>query len=165
MLIGTGSVGVLGVEGGDPWLDPDGEWVNDPESIGQIWERGLGDTLDRLGAADVRVALFNDVPYHQFTNATCGRLRYMIDPAACSSTRALADVEADRAASLAVEGRLDGRFELVSTIDPVPWLCSDDECSTYLDGTWMYRDGDHLSVAASTALADRLRDQLVAEGL
>ena len=165
VLIGTGSVGVLGVEDGDPWLDRDGEWVNDPESIAQIWERGLGDTLDQLGAADVRVALFNDVPYHQFTTATCGRLRYMIDPAGCSSTRALVDVEADRAPSLAVEGRLDGGSELVSTIDPVPWLCADDECSTYLDGTWMYRDGDHLSVAASTALADRLRAQLVVEGL
>jgi len=165
VLIGTGSVGVLGVEDGDPWLDPEGNWVNDPATLSQIWERGLGDTLDQLGAAGVPVALFNDVPYHQFTNATCGRLRYMIDPSSCSSTRPLADVEADRVASLAVEGRLDSGSELVWTIDPIPWLCSTEECSTYLDGAWMYRDGDHLSVAASTALADQLRDRLRAEGL
>jgi hypothetical protein len=64
-----------------------------------------------------------------------------------------------------VEDRLDARSDLVTTVDPVPWLCSDTECSTYLDGTWMYRDGDHLSVAGAEALTEEIRTTLVERGL
>ena len=54
---------------------------------------------------------------------------------------------------------------MVASVDPVPWLCSDGTCSTYRDGAWMYRDGDHLSVAGAESLVDELRQSLADQGL
>ena len=157
VLIGTGSIGGLAPAPDEAWLDEDDRWVGDPEGVAAIWERGLADTLDRLTDAGVPAVVLHDVPYHDVTTATCGRLLFMVSPSSCGSTMTVAEMEAQRARSAALEDRLDARSEMVGTVDPVPWLCRDAECSTYLDGTWMYRDGDHLSVAGATALTDEVR--------
>jgi peptidoglycan/LPS O-acetylase OafA/YrhL len=161
VLVGTGSTGGLAPAPDEAWSDADGRWVGDPAGVAEIWERGLGDTLDRLADAGVPTVLLHDVPYHDVTTATCGRLLFMVSPSSCGSTMTLGEVEAQQARSSALEDRLDERSELVSTVDPVPWLCPVGECSTYLDGTWMYRDGDHLSVAGASALTGEVRDVLL----
>lgn len=38
-----------------------------------------------------------------------------------------------------------------------PWLCKERTCDTLLDGTMIYRDAGHLSVAGSKMLADRMQ--------
>lgn len=165
VLIGTGSTGAMTAGADARWLAADGRWVEDPASVEVIWEAGLGQTLDRLVDAGVPTVVLHDVPYHEVTTATCGRLLFLLSPSSCGSTMTLEEADAQRDRSRGVEDRLDERAELVTTVDPVPWLCSDTECSTYLDGTWMYRDGDHLSVAGAESLTTRMRSALVEQGL
>lgn len=161
VLLGSGSTGVLSPAGDSDWQGPDGDgWSREPDRVAELWEAGWTAVADRLGPEGITTVILHDVPYHPVTTATCGRLLFMVDPQGCASTRTRAEVEADRELSLGVEDRVDAADESVVSIDPIPWLCDDRSCSTYLDGTWMYRDGDHLSVAGAESLVDPVRDAL-----
>lgn len=165
VVLATASTGVLGSDGRDAWQRQDGTWTTDLDEVEAIWERGLGSTLEQMTSAGVPVLVVHDVPYHEVTTSSCGRALFLLAPSSCSSERPLEDVEGDRARSLALEDRLDDASELVSTVDPIPWLCPGGRCTTFLDGAWMYRDGDHLSVAAARELTPQLRSTLARAGL
>ena len=159
VLLGAGSAGVL-TEGGDAWRTPDGQWTTDIDGKAAVWERGLAATARGLSEAGIRPVLLEDIPYHPATNVTCGRLRYLLSASSCASTRAQAEVERERARSVKVDAAVADAVPGTGRIDPVPWLCPAQRCTTYEDGTWRYRDGDHLSRDGSEGLADRMRAAL-----
>ena len=162
VLLGAGSAGVL-ADGGDEWRTPEGQWTTDVDGKAAVWERGLAATARGLSEAGIRPVLLEDIPYHPATNATCGRLRYVLSASSCASTRAQADVERERARSVKVDAAVADAVPGTGRIDPVPWLCPEQRCTTYEDGIWRYRDTDHLSRDGSKALADRMRAALQAQ--
>lgn len=163
VLVGTGSTGVLTTPDGNDWLDAEGRWTDDLDEVAAIWEAGLGRTLSQLGDAGIPVTILHDVPYHEVTTASCGRLLFLLSPSSCASDMSRDDAERQREVGFELEERLAGSPS-ITTMDPLPWLCDERTCSTYRGGTWMYRDGDHLSVAAAEALAPSLRDELRSRG-
>jgi len=64
-------------------------------------------------------------------------------------------------ASVRSDPRVAGGF---ITLDPTPWLCSDD-CPAIVDNVVAYRDASHISAAMSLALADRLQEFLASKGV
>jgi hypothetical protein len=163
VMFGAGSTGVL-ADGGDLWKAPDGSWVSDVANKAAIWQRGLTASVTALADAGLRSVIIHDIPYHPPTNVTCGRLKYLISPSSCASETSLQEVRSAARASVRVENAVRAGDTAVTTMNPIPWLCHHGSCSAYQDGTWSYRDGDHLSVAGTTALAPRVRSFLAAQG-
>lgn len=147
------------------WQLADGTWIDDPTGRAEVIERGLVEFAEPLAEAGVRSAIVHDVPYHGFSNADCSWLRYRWSALGCASVRDRAAVEAELRTSRDAESRAAAAHDLIEAIDPVPWLCTTTTCATYGRGTWLYRDGDHISVAASTLLATELRAHLRELGL
>ena len=164
VLFGAGSMGAL-VDDGDAWLGPDGSRVSDVDGIAAIWERGLVHGTTELADDGIRSVIIHDIPYHDVTTQTCGRLRFVLAPSSCATTSTEREERADRQRSFAVDEVVLTSGATVAGMDPLPWLCPDGACSTYVDGTWAYRDGDHLSVAGSAALAPDVRTFLTEQGL
>lgn len=167
VLLASATQSLVHVAGsGAEWTAPDGTvWTADDDRLPDMLGEGLKDAVGRLTAAGVPTAVLHDVPYHTFTNAGCSWLRFQLSPTGCASTRSRSVVDAELETSRLAETRATEGTELASTIDPVPWLCTRSRCSTYGDGTWWYRDGDHLSVQGSTVLGARMEAQLRALGL
>ena len=46
-------------------------------------------------------------------------------------------------------------------VDFTDWFCSETDCPGYKDGTVVYRDGNHLSIAAVLALKSALESEMV----
>lgn len=169
VLLGTGSLGILSPDD-EGWVDPDGAAAPTVDDRLDILEAGLGATVGRLAEGGVPAAVLHDVPYHSFTTAECGWLRYRVAPDGCASSRDRRSVDAElagprRAEVRAVASVPSSAAAPATIIDPLPWICDASTCSTYAGGTWMYRDGDHLSVAGATRLAGPVREALVELGL
>jgi hypothetical protein len=45
-------------------------------------------------------------------------------------------------------------------VDSQSIFCPDSKCSNFLDGTWLYQDEDHLSLAGSRMLIPALKSAL-----
>lgn len=160
-LVIIGSASIAALEGRTRWRSEDrGPWTSDGERIGEIWLAGMRRTVDELAGAGVRVALLRDIPYHGFTTERCGRLLHMVAPRWCASTMSTADFERQRAGAVAIEDAAVSAQPLATVIDPTDALCDRSACSTFVDGTWMYRNRDHLSVAGSKAAAQLLQELL-----
>jgi peptidoglycan/LPS O-acetylase OafA/YrhL len=164
VVLGSGSIGATSPDSDADFKADGGAWSTGPESAAQVWEAGLRRTTAQLQRAGIPTMILHDVPYHEVTTATCGRLLFLLRPAGCASERRLDQIDRERTLSQEVEDRVEAESTDVVTVDPVPWLCRDRTCSTYLDGVWMYRDGDHLSVAGATSLTGRMRDALAQAG-
>ena len=65
-----------------------------------------------------------------------------------------ADAENDRRSAVDVEKELASRFPGLTIVDPIPALCSEDVCSTQIDGQAVYQDETHLSLVGSLLLTD-----------
>ncbi len=159
VVVAAASAGIMR-DGGDAWRSTDGSWRTDVDAKARIWTSGLRTAVGGLADAGIRSLVLHDVPTFDRANETCGRLRYLVSPSSCASTATRSDVERYVARSVAVEDAAVDGVTAAATADPVPWICPSGRCSTYVDGTWSYRDADHLSVAGSEALAGRVRDAL-----
>jgi len=137
----------------------------EPLSGEALLEGSLTNYIEPLSQAGIPVAVMHDVPYHEFTNAECSWLRFRISPSGCASVRSRYDVDQDLAPARRWELGAVERVPSATTFDPVPWLCSASNCSTFGRGTWLYRDGDHISVEASVALIPEMTDAIRTSGI
>jgi hypothetical protein len=64
--------------------------------------------------------------------------------------------EADRRLDYEAEQLAVAGIPNTTAVDLSNDICTASACSTYRNGLWWYRDGGHLSVAASRLLAPRL---------
>jgi peptidoglycan/LPS O-acetylase OafA/YrhL len=91
--------------------------------------------------------------------SACPNVVALFDISDCGTTRSLADVDADQSkidqalAAVAVAG--DSMI-----LDLRARICSQGACSTNRGNYWMYRDGYHITVAESAALAPAFADAL-----
>jgi peptidoglycan/LPS O-acetylase OafA/YrhL len=161
VVVGTASTGVLddpvGVQA-DDWLTADGRWTDDPGEVAELWASGLGATVASIAEAGVPMAILHDVPYQQVAPISCTRLLAMLGPSRCVPDLEVEEYLRQRSVGLEIEQQIAANSPLIHTVDPLAWLCDDERCPAHADGSWRYRDRDHLSVAGVEALADQLRN-------
>lgn len=119
-----------------------------------VWIEKTGDLLDSL----------NGLPVGWITPiSTVG-----FDPVECLSMRDAQDCENPRDEAIRLARQqgnwttkaLDTAANRPVTFDPIPHLCSDTECALKIDGTFVYRDHNHLSVPMVEKLMPELEELL-----
>jgi len=118
---------------------------DDPDPAGH-WQAALSDALSQLPSQS-RVAVFADTPSIGVAPTFCLGL-FPDDAQRCALPRAKALDEGIRRAEHALAAR--GAFTYLDYSD---YLCNDTVCPSILGDTLVYRDGHHLTVNMSAALA------------
>lgn len=167
VIMASATYGMLREGAGEDgrWRTADGDWVETVEDRAELVQQGLEDFARPLAEVGIPTVIMHDVPYHSFTTAECSWLRYRVSPRACASVRDRTEVDEELGLSRRLEREASAAGDLTTTIDPVPWLCDEVSCATFGRDTWLYRDGDHISVAASRGLADDFKRLLLNIGL
>ena len=112
------------------------------------WAQPLEQRVREIRAAGLRVVLLAETPRPRHATPVCVARR---GADACARSRT--DVDAERAAALAVLRKLADAIDGVSVFDPVDAICTQDRCPVVHDGVVLYSDHSHLSVAGSRLLA------------
>jgi hypothetical protein len=123
------------------------------------WERGMRDTLSRLGRSAGSVVILRDTPFPGFDVPTC------LSKAAWRGENGMSSCSFDRQQALngnvfELEQRAARGFAHVSTVDLSDVLCDGVTCPPLLSGGLAYRDDHHLTVKASAGLAPALMQRL-----
>jgi hypothetical protein len=112
------------------------------------WEAELRNLVSFIRAAKLEVVLFAETPGRQHSVPQCVA-RY--GPEACSRGRA--EVEAERAAAVAVLRGMARELGGVRVWDPINEVCTHEICPAMREGEVLYSDDSHLSIAGSRMLA------------
>jgi SGNH domain (fused to AT3 domains) len=131
----------------------DGELIRSPGEKARLWERGLERLLGRLDAAAIPVLVVEPVPLFPHPPDVCTTLAILRNGCSSSVSRAAVDAELQRARD--AERRAAARVGNATLIDFEDEICGADRCETSRNGTILYRDADHLSVAGALTLTDR----------
>ena len=139
----------------DVGVEQAGAWVRDPDEKAALYEASMVRVVQRLEAVGHRVILMRGIPH--FVDD------YAWDVSQCSLTElrdgcvqtmplgwALQRAAAVDGALAAVVARSDAVL-----LDVVPDICPAGTCRTWRDELPVYRDGTHITVAMSKALAPR----------
>jgi peptidoglycan/LPS O-acetylase OafA/YrhL len=103
--------------------------------------------------------LAQDIVRRMWTPSACPNALALFDTSDCGTTRNLADVHAD-------QSEIDQALRAVGVagdsmiLDLRAHFCSDGVCRTNRGDYWMFRDGYHITVAESAALAPAFADAL-----
>jgi hypothetical protein len=143
-------------------LDPDaGELAGDPTAKAELWRQGLEQALDRISQAGITTVVINPIP-HFFLEGdfkvildNCPAFRLLNDASDCGSVQSRAHIEKQRRTAVEAEVAAAAAVASTTTIDFIDYLCSESSCSMYRDGTWLYRDGTHISVNGAVELTDQ----------
>lgn len=100
--------------------------------------RGIERVMNPFGT---KIVFLGPIPLHEKSMMSFASL-VRPDPTPDIVTRAAADERARPLLSAIANVAAGGTS--IALIDPVPWLCTDDECSQFRNG-WIYRDEGHLS--------------------
>lgn len=99
----------------------------------------------------VKVWLMLDVPdFNQPVPESLARLAMLGRPIQLELTKAAIETRQGVAQDL-VQGV--GKNTGASVLDPAPWLCDVQACKAVLNGTVLYKDGDHLSASGARLLS------------
>lgn len=121
-----------------------------------IWQQGLRTTLEELQAlpASTRVVVLGDTPYPRLDASQC-LPAHPDDPTRCAAAREVAVHAEHNAAEQQTAEEYDATY-----LDPLPWLCADQDCPAVIDGQFVYRDSFSLGrgyvMRLSRALAEEL---------
>ena len=111
-------------------------------------------TVDALVAAGKTVHVVEDTPNFSFTPRFCKYASGFLRAHRCSEpVAATAD---ERAASAAVFDRLVAPDARLGILPTARYFCDDVACWMGRDGALLFRDSNHLGIAGSRLLADRL---------
>jgi hypothetical protein len=114
--------------------------------------------VQKLHAAHHQVVLVQSVPkFEGWRPDTCS-LRTLINET-CVTERARDVVERQQGPDRRLLTDVATRTH-VTVLDPLPFLCGKDSCSTSDGRMIRYRDSDHITVAQSEALADVFRSNI-----
>lgn len=139
--------------------------LSDATAKSEWWGEAMAARVAELEAAGHDVIIVPTMPH--FAGASrawwhpveCQNADLFADPALCSARVSEEDMEQNMAeirsgdqAGIAASGAAE--------IDLTDEVCADGWCETYRDGTWLYRDGLHISPAYSESLSDVFVDAL-----
>lgn len=122
------------------------------------------ETLERLvlnlEEARHKVVLVQSVPtFEGWRPDTCSLPTLM--SGGCVTEQATVAVELQQGGDRRLIADVARRTD-VTVLDPLPFMCGKDSCSTSDDGMIRYRDSDHITVAQSVALADAFQPAITA---
>jgi hypothetical protein len=116
-----------------------------------VYEEGMRSTLKRLAASNKKVIFVIDTPELAFPLHTCADSRPFTltskkrEP--CAFARHEYDARSKRYKLMLA--KLSTEFPEVSFVDLTSQFCDDQLCYGVIDGAFVYRDSDHLSVVGS----------------
>jgi len=119
-------------------------------------EAGLESSVRRLQSRGHQVVLVQDVPYFSKPQTSDPQQFSALQIASGSDlsvTMPLADANEEEALPRTAFSDIAERTH-ATLIDLRDFFCPDAVCTTQLNGTYLYRDESHISIAASKALAD-----------
>ncbi|MDD2858918.1 MAG: acyltransferase family protein [Candidatus Nanopelagicales bacterium] len=128
--------------------------TNEPAAKRAALQAGLQSTVEQLQASGHRVVLIQDVPFFASPYASNPQRFSVLDIASGRDLgeqmpQDIADRN-QRVARSAVTAVADATG--ASVLDLRPELCPAGQCSTQLDGVYLYRDDGHISVGADALL-------------
>ncbi|HEY5662796.1 MAG TPA: SGNH hydrolase domain-containing protein, partial [Ilumatobacter sp.] len=117
-----------------------------------VWQDGLTRTISKLQAYGIEVVIVHPIPKaYGWDPRQCAVARILLAPGTCGTSWQLADANKTRARQMSAESAAAAATN-IRTLDVARLLCPDGTCSTRQGGTWTYRDGGHISVAAAAWL-------------
>lgn len=136
-------------------------WTNLPSSLDvtdadtrslsaglQLMEKGFDDLLPRLAAENRRIIVFGDIPKWTFADPIpCVFSDVALARHPCGANRPFVSVVSFNVpAETAVHTVLSDTANRAHTIPYLPerFLCDPDKCRVFVNGEFLYRDGDHL---------------------
>lgn len=136
-----------------------GQFEHGRDAKAVLWERGLETVLARFDQADVPVLVVHSIPYFaDWDLRLCPASRLYRHVERCGISRSRTVVEEVRKRSIHAERNAVAAFRRHRVLDLASDLCSPDECVTNVGRRWVYRDGQHLTVAGALALTDRFAE-------
>jgi peptidoglycan/LPS O-acetylase OafA/YrhL len=149
----------------DPVLSAEGQYIlktatGSKNSPVALYAAALRRNLDLFASLGKKVVIVLDIPDLGFEPTDCLRqrvveLRTIREP--CVVDRGWA--EKQQASYRQTTKDAAAEFRNVLVLDPFDVLCKGSVCSASLEGQFLYRDRDHLSVAGSAQIIDRLLDE------
>lgn len=124
-------------------------------SPSQLYGRGLAATVQALQAGGKKVYSILENPELGFDVAQCIARPWREQVSACIVP--LATVQARQQEYRAVVRAIPR----LAVIDPLPAMCSDDNCRALANGVLLYADNNHLSVAGSQFFAQHVLQQFL----
>jgi len=118
-----------------------------------LWSAGLGALLHRLNSAHIPVLLVHPVPLGNEPLGGCVVIRVLTN--ACDESFSRSHENAMLARGLEAEDAALARATDTSALTFENFLCDAKTCHNAIDGVYMYRDFDHLSVDGSLLLTHR----------
>ncbi len=119
----------------------------------ELWQRGLEDVLRRLNGSGVPVVLVHPVPVGNVAPDGCAALLAMLK--ACDGTFDRSRTDANLAPAIEAEDAAIARTSMSSALDFENAMCTRKACHSVRNGTFMYLDPDHLSVAGASRFEGR----------
>jgi hypothetical protein len=138
-------------------IDPvDDRRASDPEDKAEVWQAALTRTLASMEAQGIHVVLVQPgTRFWGWSPQRCATVRWALSEDSCGITKARSEIDHDRTRAVDAENAAAARTG-ASVVDPLLLLCPDPVCATFRDGTWMHRDGGHLSIDAALLLTEAL---------
>ena len=118
-----------------------------------VLERALRRNIEMLSAKGKRVLLIGQVPPHQTSPLTCAArsLYAQNDVNQCSVK--MHEINERIGFSNTLLRKVAQEYEMIDSFIPADTLCRDGSCPVFLDGVFLYRDGDHINDAGSKEFA------------
>jgi peptidoglycan/LPS O-acetylase OafA/YrhL len=116
----------------------------------RLWERGLASVLHRLSRAGIPVLLVRPVPAIPTLPSGCAVIRVLTG--SCRGSVSRTAVAVSRRRAVEAENRAVRLAPTAVILDVEDDLCGPTRCSSVRDGTVLYRDSDHLTVAGALTL-------------
>jgi peptidoglycan/LPS O-acetylase OafA/YrhL len=118
-------------------------------------ERGLASTLKTLNARGIPVLVVDPIPTHPREMGACAAVRVMTE--SCPLTVSRGVVDRRLAGPIRIDELAVGRATRSYRLNLENRLCSKTQCSVVAHRVVMYRDANHLSVAATREVTDLFR--------
>jgi peptidoglycan/LPS O-acetylase OafA/YrhL len=117
------------------------------------WKRELSEVVDIVRRNGMDVILIADVPGHSASVPQCVARN---GPEGCSRSRT--QVASARAPIVAGLREIAAQHDRTVVWDPIDEVCGKDRCEVVRDGVVLYSDDQHLSVAGSEGMSERIGD-------
>jgi peptidoglycan/LPS O-acetylase OafA/YrhL len=117
------------------------------------WERGTRAVVRTLVARGIQVVVVTPAPkFGTWDPRECAVLRRTLSPGSCGVSRSTAEMRRWRHPAVVAEQHALAGLP-ARAVDVFDRLCPDARCATRQHGSWRWRDGAHITVGASRALA------------